>query len=103
MISKKEQTKKWGAPRYREITRADFEATGGKVLGEEEAPVEEPVAEVFEVEPAGKFEGLVGLNVEDTLQAVAGFDEEELAEFIVFEQANENRKGVLEPLGISFE
>lgn len=106
LISKKDQTKRWGAPRYREITRADFENVGGKVVNDE-APAEEPAVEVdeapAEVVTENPFAVFDGLNVEDTLILAADFSDEELAAFVAYEAAGENRKGVLEPLGFGAE
>ncbi len=143
--TKKEQTARWGAPRYREITEEDFIGTGGVVKGavpagmfvtpaetaaaaaeevpepedisEEEAAAIAEAAEVPEpeagevpgAEAAGavasvdKFAALAGLNVEETLQVVADFDEDTVAEFAAWEQENASRKGVLEPLGYESE
>ncbi len=113
---KKAQAKMWGAPRYRAITRADFEGTGGKIIDDEPAAPEgsdddrvslddhvlaaaagdEGTTETTE----DKFASFAELNVEDTLQAAAGLSEDDLAEFIVHEQAGEARKTVLESLGV---
>ncbi len=111
--SKKNQTKKWGAPRYRQITEADFTGTGGEIVEDDAvAPVADPAGDAGEeaaaeatevVTPEDKFAGVAGLNVEDTLLAVSGFSEEDLAEFIAFEQAGQARSGVLEPLGVGGE
>ncbi len=107
MQSKRKQVSRWGHPKFHEISRADHLNRGGQVL--ENDPVVPKASEAEEtpedaspddsVEPAASFEALVGLNVEDTLVAVAEFGEEELAEFIVYETAGENRSGVLGPLG----
>lgn len=105
LTSKRKQTKRWGAPRYREISREDYEGTGGKVLDNEipevaeipEAPVVEEAVEV------SKFPELEGLNAEATLAAVVGFSDAEMADFVAFEVAGENRKSVLEPLGYGTE
>jgi len=92
--SKKKQVKRWGQPRYREISRADFTSTGQQVLQNDPDAVEaEPVAEAPALE--GSFAELDGLNVEDTLAAVATFGDEKLASFIEFEKATSNRVGVL--------
>lgn len=99
LLSKREQTKRWGKPRYRQITESDFEAAGGTVKDDEaEAAPAEPTAEVEE--PAGEFAEFEGLNVEETLEKAAELDEEALGRFIQHEQATENRKGVLQPLGV---
>lgn len=108
LLSKKDQSKRWGAPRYREITQADFTGSGGAVTGEESVAEPAEVEEVVEVEEAevtteDKFAFLAGANVEDTLAAAAEFSDEDLAEFIAFEQAGKNRAGVLGPLGVSSE
>lgn len=115
ILSKKAQAKRWKKPRYREVTRADFEGQGGAVKGEDAHEAQEPQsapasagAQKKETKAAEKpqggseepFAALAGLNVEDTLQAVSEMDEAGQAAFIVWEQANQNRKGVLEPLGV---
>lgn len=106
MQSKKKQAARWGAPRYRQITRADFEASGGAVLGGEEEPAAEPAeptTTTTETVPEDKFARFAELNVEDTLQAAAELTEEALAEFVLWEQAGQARKGVLGPLGAGGE
>jgi len=101
-MGKKAQTKRWGSPRYREITRADFEAVGGEVQETEVTEAPES-AEVAPVEVEDKFASLADLNIEDTLMAVSEFSEGELAEFVAYEVRGQNRKGVLEPLGFGAE
>lgn len=106
-LSKKAQVDRWGVPRYREISRADFEGTGGEVKGEEpeaDAPVanneEAAVEPVADENPYAEFDGL---NAEDTLALAAGLDESELAGFIAYEMAGANRKTVLDALGAGGE
>lgn len=111
IVSKKAQAKRWGKPRYREITRTDFLATGGSVVGEDE-PSEEPVqtaddrvpdapAEVIEV--VNQFEALEGLNVEDTLKAIADFSDEKISDFVEYEVSGQARVTLLEALGFGAE
>lgn len=98
--SKKDQVERWGEPRYRKITQKEFEERGGQrgeVLGfNPEAPAEPVEAPES---PPGEFAEFGDLNVEDTLSRVASLDDEAVARFILWEQGNDNRKGVLEPLG----
>lgn len=118
LVSKKKQSKR-GAPRYRQITEADFKGTGGEVAeegslltpapeavgqpveGDEDTTVEDIAVETITAED--KFAAVAGLNIEDTLFAVSAFSEDDLAEFIAYEQAGQARVGVLEPLGIGDE
>ena len=100
--SKKAQAKRWGAPRYREITKADYEGVGGVVVAEEEvveAPEVAEAPEPVEVAPESEFEALEGLNVQDTLEAVSGFSDEQTEAFIRFEKEGQNRSSVLNALG----
>lgn len=121
MASKKEQAERWGAPRYRQISRADFEAVGGSVKAEpapaagvvkaeaKEAAKEAETpaaaaasAEVTETTETteDQFAAFDGLNVEDTLQKAADLSEDALQAFIAWEQTGQARKGVLVPLGV---
>lgn len=99
MQSKRDQTKRWGAPRYREISRSDYESAGGSVIVEEieEKPV---ITEDNPPVDGGPFAEFDGLNVEDTLAKAAELDESEIAAFIVHEQEGANRKSVLAALGV---
>lgn len=101
--SKKDQVERWGEPRYRKISQKEFEERGGvegESLGafaaEATAAEEEPASGGA---PEDEFAGLEDENVDETLSAVAEFDDETTARFIKWEQENANRKGVLEPLG----
>lgn len=101
IMKKKDQVARWGQPRYRQITQSDFEGVGGVVVPDppaDEAPQgeEEEVA----VQPFAAFEGL---NVEDTLALAAELPDDQLSAFITFETEGENRKSVLEPLGVEVE
>jgi hypothetical protein len=99
VASKRDQVKRWGAPRYKEISRGDYEGSGGEVKGEEEVAVtQEPVTEPEA--PADPFAAFDGLNVEETLALAATLDEADLAGFIAHEQENANRKSVLAALGV---
>ncbi len=108
--SKKEQVARWGIPRYREITEEDFIDSGGVVKGAipagmfitpaEVAAAQEPAEVPAEALVDELFAPLVGLNVDETLQAVATFDDEQMAKFILWEQSNQARVGVLRALEI---
>ncbi len=107
MQSKRKQVKRWGHPKFHEISRDDFLNQGGQEL--ENDPVEPKAPGVAEtpedasvessVGGAHSFSALEGLNVEDTLTAVADFDEDELQTFVAYERDGDNRSGVLGPLG----
>ncbi len=112
--SKRKQVARWGHPKLHEISRDDHVNRGGQVLENDPVPpagvVKEPAASEAQetpeddsggevVEPAAPFEALFGLGVEDTLEAVRQFGEDELAQFVSHEIAGENRSGVLGPLG----
>lgn len=105
---KRKQVKRWGHPKFHEVTRAEFLAQGGTELEIDDAPVTETpegdetpedAGSDTETVPVDSFAALQGLNVEDTLKAVSEFGEEELSSFIVHEKTGENRAGVLGPLG----
>lgn len=104
VVTKKSQTKRWGSPRYREITRADFENSGGEVeedlvfTDDTESSEDAGVEEV--VNPFAAFEGK---NVDETLQLAMALSEDELAAFIVYERENANRISVLQALGAGGE
>jgi hypothetical protein len=105
VVSKKKQVKRWGAPRYREITRADFEGVGGKIVNpepedeaQEDVPGEVVVEDVPGEVPENYFAALDGLDVEETLVVAANFTDEQTAAFIVYEQEGENRLEVLNAL-----
>ena len=118
MASKKVQAQRWGAPRYRQVTREDFENVGGEVKQDDpspdgglttakaeaespEAPAESPeVTETTET-TEDRFAAFEELNVEDTLQMASELSEEGLTAFIAWEQAGQARKGVLTPLGVA--
>lgn len=99
LTSKRNQVKRWGKPRYKEITQADFEGSGGVVDPDLDADDDDEGQE----DEQSPFQVLDGLPVEATLEAVAGFDEAQLAEFIAYEQAGANRVGVLRALGVEVE
>lgn len=118
LLSKKKQVKRWGAPRYRQITEADFTGVGGELADEGSliTPIPEGVGQPVEedkadegtkvettITPEDKFAAVSGLNIEDTLLAVSAFSEADLAEFIAYESAGQARVGVLEPLGVGGE
>ncbi len=100
VLSKKKQAKLWGAPRYREITQADFEGTGGEIVvtgyEEDEDEVQEVEAMIVEENP---FVVMDGLDVEATLEAAVNFTDEQTAAFIEYERDNANRVSVLDALG----
>ncbi len=99
-MTKRQQVKRWGKPRYKIITRADFLASGGVPSFDEDDESDEDEA-VDQV--SSPFAVLDGLPVEATLEAVAGFDEEQLAAFIAYEQDGPARVGVLRALGVGVE
>lgn len=43
------------------------------------------------------------LTVDETLDAVSGFSDDELAEFVEYEKSNKDRTGVVEPLEADLE
>lgn len=118
---KRAQVKRWDKPRYKEISEDEFKSLGGGGVSDDVDPelaaIEADLAAKAEEGQGGittdesvggeiiegPFKDLEGLNVEDTLKAVAEFDEEMLQNFILHEKATENRKGVLEPLGAEAE
>lgn len=109
LLSKKAQVQKWGAPRYRKITREDFEGGGGKVLHNDPNPAPE-VPEVPEVAtgekvetPSNPFAAFEDKNVEETLALAAELSESDLEAFIAYEQEGAGRVGVLMALGVSTE
>jgi hypothetical protein len=95
--SKSAQVERWGSPRYKQVSQKEFNDRGGNP--------EEGLSGAFVVpgegtsEPVGEFDVLSDSNIVDTLSAVASFDDETVARFVVWEKAGANRKGVLEPLG----
>ena len=112
--SKRKQVARWGHPKLHEISREDHLNRGGQVLENDPVPpagvVKEPAASEAQETPEDEaveestevvhtFSALDGLNVEDTLEAVRQFGEDELAQFVSHEIAGENRSGVLGPLG----
>lgn len=102
-VSKTEQVKKWGQPRYKEISEKEFNERGGSVaeVAPEMVPPEPSAEQVAGSE--NEFTSLADLNVDDTLSAVAEFDDEKTARFIEFEKSGAARKGVLGPLGVEVE
>lgn len=105
---KRKQVKRWGHPKFHEVSRAEFLAQGGTELEIDDEPESEAPEGDETPEDAGSgdsavvvdpFAALSGLNVEDTLNAVSAFGEDELSAFIVHEKTGENRAGVLGPLG----
>lgn len=104
-MSKSDQVKKWGQPRYKEISEKEFNERGG--TDEVALPVEltppEPPAKEPEAPVAGEFDEMVEFDVDATLDAAASFDDEKVARFVEWEKANKNRKTVLEPLGVEVE
>ncbi len=112
MASKKVQAQRWGAPRYRQVTREDFENVGGEVkfddpspdggltTPKDETPETPEVTETTET-TEDRFAAFEALNVEDTLQMASELSEEGLTAFIAWEQAGQARKGVLTPLGVT--
>ena len=116
--SKRRQVKRWGHPKYREISHEEFIELGGKsqALPSQLKALEDAVAAASEPESGepgadsepeatlpgdqeGEFDFLNGLNVDEILEMAATFDEETLSRFIVHEQGDQARRGVLEPLG----
>ncbi len=106
--TKRKQVKRWGHPKFHEVTKTEFEAQGGKVLDIDDAPESDASEAPEKPEDASggesdttvdPFAALSGLDVQDTLSAVSGFAEDELASFIVHEKTGANRAGVLGPLG----
>ena len=99
-MPKRKQVRRWGKPRYKMITRGDFLASGGIPSFDEadEDDEDDPLED-----QQSPFQVLDGLPVEATLEAVAGFGEDQLAEFIAHERAGANRVGVLRALGVNVE
>lgn len=126
-LSKRDQVKRWGKPRYRVISEDEYAERGGDTRGvpAELASAEQELASKQSAENASEsaddesqgaqepeaqteasddeFAAFLDVNVDDTLEAIAQFDEATLTRFIAWEKDNQNRKGVLEPLGASPE
>ncbi len=114
--SKQDQVKRWGKPKFKEITEQEYIALTGakpesypppvtKTSLAAAAPAEELAAEGGEVPAEGvpatldEFAHLSGLNIAQTLEAASEMSEETLARFLAWERAGKNRAGVLGPLG----
>lgn len=99
--AKSKQVERWGSPRYKKISKAEFEDRGGS---EDPGGAPEFTTGVSRDRAAAsgdEFAILDGKNVEATLAIVADFDDAQTQRFIRWEQENANRKTVLEALGAS--
>ena len=103
LMTKRKQVKRWGKPRYKMITRGDFLASGGIPSFDEDDEDDEGDEGEQAEDSQSPFQVLDGLPVEATLEAVAGFGEDQLAEFIAYERAGANRVGVLRALDVNVE
>lgn len=103
--SKSDQVKRWGEPRYKQISQAEFAERGGRddepAVTFDIPPAEEPTKVIEKTSAsADEFADFEGLNVQATLDRVASFDDAKTARFVQWEKGRENpRKTVLGPLG----